>query len=148
MVNQELLDAQKELLSSSYNQLMAYTNLIIGAGYAGFFATWAFTRKLLPDQLVLWSALLISISLISFVGFEVYKTFYMSRDSLELGEAVSNPTQFEELILQHNRKHQDRMIKFGIIWTRTFAISVVSGFAAGGLLMTSFIIGLIKQYWI
>lgn len=146
MINQELLAAQKELICSAYSQEMAYTNLIIGAGYAGFFATWAFTRKLLPDQLVLWSALFISISLISFVGFEVYKTFYMSRDNLELGEAVSHPDQFERLIREYQQKHQARIIKFGKIWTRTFGISVATGFSAGGLLMASFIIGLVRQY--
>ena len=49
MINQELIDAQKEIISFSYSQGMAYANLIIGAGYAGFFATWAFTRRLLSD---------------------------------------------------------------------------------------------------
>ena len=147
MIDQELLDAQKELTSFSYSQEMAYANLIIGGGYAGFFATWAFTRKLLPDQLVLWSALFISISLISFVGFEVYKTYHISRDNLELGEAVSNPEKFETLMRQFHQKQQTRNIKIGKIWTRTFGISVITGFSAGGLLMASFIVGLLRQYW-
>lgn len=146
MINQDLLDAQKELISSSYSQAMAYTNLIIGAGYAGFFATWAFTRHLLSDLLVLWSALLISISLIVFVGFEVYKMFYISRDNLELGEAVSDPENFEMLIMQFHQKQQTRVISFGKIWARSFGIIVVTGFAVAGLLMTSFIFGLIDQY--
>ena len=63
---QQLLDAQKELLSAAFSRANAYTNLILGAGYAGFFAVWAFTKDHLTPPQLFWSALFVTFrSLIS-----------------------------------------------------------------------------------
>jgi hypothetical protein len=123
---QELLDAQKELLASSFNQAMAYTNVILGAGYAGFFATWAFTRDKLSPRETLWSAFLLTVSLLSFVLFEVYRSFYTSRQLLGLSRAVNDPANIAQRLLEWQRERHSVEIRFGRIWATTFWITLLT----------------------
>jgi len=63
MIDREILEAQKELLAHTFSQAQAYTNVILVAGYAGFFAIWSFIKPELTKATVFWSGLLISLSL-------------------------------------------------------------------------------------
>jgi len=142
-----LLDANKELLAHAYDRGMAYTNLILGAGYAGFFATWTFTRDRLTDRQTLWSALLVSLSLISFVLFEVYKTFFVSRTLLALSRAVQNPTEVVRRLAEWQQIVEASQIRFGRIWAYTFPFTLFTGLAGIGILVYAFICALLKSYW-
>jgi hypothetical protein len=144
---QNLLDAQKELLSSSFSRASAYTNLILGAGYAGFFAVWAFTRDQLTPPQVLWSALLVTVSLLSFVVFEVYKNFYLSRALLSLARAVADEANFAVRILEWKRDQQAREIRFGRIWASAFWLTLLFGFGGGLVLVYAFVRGLLRWYF-
>ena len=123
---QQVLDAEKELLSFSFNRAMAYTNLILGAGYAGFFATWAFTRDHLSASETLWSALFVTLSLLSFVLFEVYKSFYISRTLVGLSHAVADPANVAQRLLDWQRDKHLVDIRFGKIWATTFLVHVAN----------------------
>ena len=147
LVNQQLLDAQKELLSAMYSRANAYTNLILGAGYGGFFAIWAFTRDQLTAPQVLWSALLVLLSLLTFVAFEVYKNFHISRALLSLNRAVEDEEHFAARILEWKRDQHEREIKFGQIWARAFWFTLVSGFGGGLVLVYAFIRELVRWYF-
>ena len=146
-VNKQLLDAQKELLSAAFSQARAYTNLILGAGYGGFFAVWAFMRGQLTAPQVLWSALLVTLSLISFVAFEVYSSFYNSRALLNLARAVEDEAHFATRILEWKRDQQRRNIRFGKIWGSVFAVTFLTGFSGGLVLLYAFIRGLVRWYF-
>jgi len=65
-----------EVQSKIYDKSTAYTNLIMIGGYAGSFATWAATRPQLPAKANVTIALSLTISLASFILFEVYKMTY------------------------------------------------------------------------
>jgi hypothetical protein len=144
---QELLDAQKELLSASFSRANAYTNLILGAGYAGFFAVWAFTRDQLSPPQVLWSALLVTLSLLSFVCFEVYKNFYISHALLGLARAVQDEEHFAVRILEWKQDQQVRELRFGKIWASVFWLTLLSGLGGGLILVYAFICGLLNFYF-
>lgn len=143
---QQLLDAQKELLSFSFSRAMAYTNLILGAGYAGFFATWGFTRDRLSAHETLWAALLVTLSLLSFVLFEVYKSFHISTTLLGLSRAVADPANLTQRLVDWQRKAQSADIRFGRIWAATFWFTLLTGLGGGGILIYAFVRALIHSY--
>ncbi len=146
-MSNELLEAQKELLSSSFSHAQAYTNAVILGGYASFFAIWNFTKPQLTDGQILWSALLMSLSLMSFVAFEIYGMIFRSQSILELAKAVNDPGHFETLLKEHKEKEKTRATKYGKVWVIALAISVSAGFGAAGVLMWAFIRELFKLYW-
>ena len=143
---EKIIEAQKELLAFTFSQAQAYTNLIIVAGYAGFFALWNFVQDDITKTQLFWSGILITISLIVFVLWEVYGMFRRSRSLLEISEAVNKPNEFEELIRSHKQKESERAISYGRTWIAALSITVLTGFSAIGIMLWSFISGLLKIY--
>lgn len=137
------LEAQKELLSHAYSSGMAYLNVVFGIGYAGFFATWGFTKDALTYSTKLGSALLICVSLLSFILFEVYKSFYLSQSLLSLSRAISQPHNFHAPINAWRLETRSREIRMGRIWAVAFWITLITGVSAGFVLMSAFIHGLL-----
>ena len=72
-IHQERMDTILKYQTHLYDKASAYTKLIIGLGYAGFFTAWASTRPYLSRREVLWSALCIVVSLVFFVAFEIFQ---------------------------------------------------------------------------
>ena len=48
----ETIDTLTKVMSGAYSQAMAYTNVVIIAGYAAAFTIWNFTRAYLPESTV------------------------------------------------------------------------------------------------
>ena len=142
MVDREILEAQKELLAHTFSQAQAYTNVILVAGYAGFFAIWSFLKPDMTKATVFWSGLLISLSLAGFIAWEVYNMFFRSRSILGIARAVKYPEQFEQLMLNHTKAEQERLITYGRIWLMQLPFVVVTGFGAIAILISAFIHGL------
>ena len=137
-----VLEAQKELLTHAYGNSMAYMNVVFGIGYAGFFATWGFTKDALTYETMLWSALLICASLLSFILFEVYKSFHMSQSLVGMAKAVAYPVHFQQIILSWKAETQARELRFLRIWRVVFVFTLTTGVAAGLTLMSAFVHGL------
>lgn len=145
-MNKELLEAQKELLSSSFNHAMAYTNIIILGGYASFFAIWNFTKPHLSKEQILWSALLMTASLMSFVAFEIYGMILRSHSILRLAKAVKDPENFEALLGEYQNQEKTKVTRYGRVWVVALVISVATGFSAASILVWAFIRELLRLY--
>jgi hypothetical protein len=141
-----LISAQKELLAFAYNSAAAYTNLILGAGYVGYFATWAFLKDRLTPLTELWSALLVLVSLLSFILFEVYKSFYVSQSLLSLQRAVQDPAHFLQRVQEYERDRQARDIRMGRIWATTFWFCLLTGFAGGLIFISAVVHAIFLRY--
>ena len=57
-----LIKELKDLQSSMFDKASAYTKLVFGIGYAGFLTAWSGSKAHLGPKVLLWSALLITIS--------------------------------------------------------------------------------------
>ncbi|MDI1273750.1 hypothetical protein [Polaromonas sp.] len=145
-IDKEKLEAQKELISHAYGQARAYTNLILVAGYAGFFAIWSFLKPELTKPEIFWSAILVSVSLAAFVFWEVYQGYFQSRQLLGLVKAVKNPDQFAALIEAHKLAARDQYIVYARVWSVVFFFSVVSGLAGVLVLLFAFVRSLWSFY--
>jgi hypothetical protein len=139
MIDRDQLNVQKELLAHAYSQAQAYTNVVLLAGYAGFFAIWAFLKPDLSKSQIFWSGLLIALSLGTYVLWEVYQSFFRSQSLLGLSRAVQDPANFQRLFIAHKRAEQERVIRFGQAWLVAFTVTVVAGVAAIGILLWAFV---------
>jgi hypothetical protein len=138
---QEFIEMQTKILSAAYEKAMAYTNLIIVAGYASFFALWQLTKDHLNRNQVLWSALLMLFSITLFVVFEIYKAYYSSRTLLYFGKILSDPENQSSLarlvseIEKYNLDDRKRYVRFGRTWHIVFIVTVFSGLSAAVILV-------------
>jgi hypothetical protein len=146
MKNQELWNAQKELLAHSYGHAQAYTTVVLLAGYAGFFAVWTFLKQDLSKGQVFSSGLLIALSLSSYIIWEIYQAFHRSQALLGLNKAVLDPKNFDTLLAEYKKTQQDRTIRLGRIWIFVFGFTVLTGFSAVSILIYAFIDTLWRMY--
>ena len=146
----ELIDRQIRVVAGSFEKAAAYTNIIVLAGYAAFFGLWQLTKPLLSPKLALLAALLMSISAITFVVFEIYKTWASSRSILRLDQILLDPGKANNLqvLLQAFRDHADKERREHLvqiqIWYVAFLISVITGIGGAAILMFLFIQGLFR----
>ena len=77
--HEKRIEETTKLLSALYDRAAAYTNLIIVAGYAGFFAVWGSVKSDLSKSEMLASAFCLSFSLMVFVFWEILVMLYTSR---------------------------------------------------------------------
>lgn len=151
-MSNEIVDAQIEIMSAAYDKSIAYGNVIIIAGYASFFAMWSFTKEYLSARQVLWSAILMSISVLCFVLFEIWKMFVSGKLLLQYQRAVAeltqsnDPNQFIQTMRDHGKKEQKMTIAFGKIWYFNLMICIPTGLIAFGILFYAFIAGLVRTY--
>ncbi len=148
----EILDSQIKLASAIYDKATAYTNLIIMAGYAGFFGLWSITKDNLTPKQVLWSALLLLISGSSFVFFETVKmivnaSFMLSRNSaLKRLPDAQNVDEIINIFNEHDKTAESRHVKFARVWVIALMIIIPTALIGISILMYSFIVNLLALY--
>ncbi|MCI0565105.1 MAG: hypothetical protein MN733_42100 [Nitrososphaera sp.] len=134
-----LVDVQTKV----FDRAAAYTNLIMLGGYAGAFAIWNFTREHLTEWAEIWAALLLTISLVTFIFFEVFKMVFSSRITLKQRALLTKalpPDQFvkelQELGLQDSVRTNRWVIP---LWIGSLAIAVPTALGAVGIFIWSFV---------
>jgi len=135
------IETHVKILSAAYDKAVAYTNLVIVAGYAGLFALWHLTNEHLSKKQALWSALFLLISLTVFVLFEVYKAFYtgtMLRGYVDIVNDPKNQSSLAKMIAEidtYKIKDQKRGLRFVRGWLIAFMVTTVTGVASAVILL-------------
>lgn len=139
------IELQIKVLSATFDRSSAYTNVIILAAYAGFFGLWQLTKDSISQPLAMWAALLMLISVVSFVFFEVVKMALIQHNFLGAAKALKSPEvraspqalqkAFAELEAVHERVH----FHFMRFWIIVLVITVSTGMAAATLLGYAFV---------
>ncbi len=146
----QITEVQTKLVTVSYDKAAAYTTVIVFGGYAGFFAIWQLAKDHLSKDQALWSALLILISLLTFVLFELTKMVLVSRTLirkmavLQAPEVRHDPQRLLQALQELEGKQQPSVRLFLRFWV--FVLVVAVGCALGGasVLGYAFITGLAK----
>ena len=84
------------ILSALYDKAVAYTNLVIIAGYAAFFTVWSIMKDQLSQREMLVSAFCITFSLIFFVFWETLKMIITSTYFTGLHRVLEGPPEQNE----------------------------------------------------
>lgn len=152
MVAQKIIDIQIKIMAASYDKAMAYTRVIIIGGYASYFAMWSFTKEYLSDQQVLWSALTMTLSVVTFVLFEVYGMYVRGRQFLSWHKTLISPdvkSDPKKLLARFESFEKDNerlVVKLGRYWIVNVAIAVAAALIAIAILFYGFVVALIGTY--
>ncbi|MEZ9418808.1 hypothetical protein AB4347_13820 [Vibrio breoganii] len=134
----------KEVVSHAYGKANSYSNVIIAAGYVGFFTLWSSIKKDLPDWAVLSSGALILLSLMVFIGFELYKMISSALQMRKITSRLQSPTV--DTLMEIQSIEQQVNLHNARVWIFTIVPTVVSGFLAGLVLLVSFLIEFLSPY--
>lgn len=144
MMTNENLNAIKEVVSHSYGKANSYSNVIIAAGYVGFFTLLGNVKSYLPLWAVLVSGALILTSVLIFIGFELFKMISISIQIHKITKRIQVPNmQNIEQIQLIEREYALRNAK---VWVFTIVPTVVTGFSAGLILLFCFLTEFISKY--
>jgi len=132
-------EAYKEALHTQYSQLTSYSNLILGAGYAGIFATWSLTKDSLGKASASWVGLLIIVSLFFFVLFEIIRMVCTTVELEKQSKALSNREQYLELMAAFAATQTGMAHRLRFVWYVFFSISFLTAFCAAAVLACAFV---------
>lgn len=146
--SKQRIEEQTAINAASFDKVNAYVNIIIFAGYAGFFAIWSFTNNQLPEKAKIWTALLVGVSLFFFVFWEVLRTWLQSASvvkafKLSLENLEPDEYQIKEDALKEKTITQTKMIIS--LWRWFLFFTVIPGLAGGLLLAYNFVAVLISS---
>ncbi len=126
LANQRLNSEADQTMTDIQRREEHYTQVVMLAGYGAFFALWTQTRNEMSLWMFASTGALICVSLLTFVGFELYKSWRMGRFfSLHSSPSAS---QINAEVGQINR-----------YWRLAFTISAGTGLISGSSLLLWFV---------
>jgi len=134
--------ANIELLSNAFERARAYTNLVILGGYAGAFTIWNFSRPILTNHGLVGVALLLTVSLTTFVFFEVFQMYFLTRIFLKHRAILIASVPGKEFLRRHERYRAEsnaatvRVLL--VIWSIALSVCVLTALLALGILLEAF----------
>ncbi len=144
IMTNENIAATKEVVAHVYGKANSYSNVIIAAGYVGFFTLWSSLKSDLPQWAILSSGALILISLMTFIGFELYKMISVSVQMHRFSKRLQKPDMSSLSEIQ--RIEQKSALINARVWVFTVIPTVLSGFGAGFILLYCFLVDFIAPY--
>ncbi|MDP1700836.1 MAG: hypothetical protein Q8L53_07760 [Aestuariivirga sp.] len=138
----EIKDILLETQTAAFGHAQTYTTVVIFGGYAGLFGIWSFTRESLSEGTNVWVGLLIGISMLTFVSFEIFKMIVHTREHIKVRNlllAQLTPAQFlskhASLVKENNLTIQRVVIP---VWVAALIISAGTGVGAAIILLSCF----------
>lgn len=116
-----------------------YTNLILVAGYAGFFGFWSTIVSRLPQWVYAISGLLALVSLLLFVSWEITKMVLSYRRLNGNNETIKQITRGDKPLLMLEAAMNLHSIKMNKLWKWFLIPTVVTGISAALLLVSTFV---------
>lgn len=123
------------------NNSNAYTNLIMVAGYAGYFAFWSTLSGKIPIWLFNACGLAITLSLTLFITWEIVKMFWSAKH-MRLTQAILSKRPHANVIAEFEKAFQDFNARSQKVWLVFLVPTVVSGITAACLLLGYFCLSL------
>jgi hypothetical protein len=128
-----LMQLNEKLMTQATN----YTNLVMVAGYAGYFAFWSTLITKLPNWLYALSGLLALLSLLLFISWEVTKMIWGNAHMNRTNKIIT-ASNGPNAINAFTAAYQLYSVKTHRIWTWFLVPTVACGVGAGLLLLGFF----------
>jgi hypothetical protein len=130
----------QEIQSRMFDRASAYTKLILGLGYGGFFAAWSGAKPNLRPLELMSSALLMLVSLLLFIGFEIYEAYFLSSRSIALAKGISSQHSDLGGAIAKLKTEEAAAIRTYIrVWKLIFWPSTVFGVLGALILIEAFV---------
>ncbi len=136
----ELTDIQKSIFDQASN----YTKLVLGLGYAGFFAAWSGTKARLGPVELVGSALLMCLSLFAYIVFEIFQARFFSRTAIDLARTLNRSGQIAAL-QEYKRRTAEAQERYFKVWSFIFPFCAGTGILGAIILIGAFLHSLWKM---
>lgn len=145
MYRGDLVAAQKEVLRESMAAAASYANVIMVVGYAALFTLWVQMSGDGPGKFTPLTsfvvAIFLSLSVLAFVGWELFGMIVRSKVNIALARAVNDPSEFEENMREHRERMASLMRRFQPAWAAAISIAAGSALAAFAVMLSALLHG-------
>jgi hypothetical protein len=132
----EVVEFNTSIIAKSYEKALAYTNLIIFAGYVLFFSFWKEVRGELDKVWSGISVILVIISLIFFIAWEIFQMIQSSAYFRKLYSTFKlSPDNYSEKIQNFNKEIQKNQARVASLWIFELIFTIIPGFLGAGILL-------------
>lgn len=114
-----------------------YTNLIMVAGYAGFFAFWSSLSGKIPALLFAACGLLITLSLTLFISWELIKMFWSAKH-MRKAQAILAKSRRPATVAEYEKAFREFNAETQKVWMLFLIPSVATGVLAAVMLVGFF----------
>lgn len=137
--HEQVVKLFSDLMTVAYDKSASYLNIVTLGGYAAFFALWSLLGQDVSISQKFWSGLLIGISVVLFVGFEIAKVAILYVRLLKLrGVARASPDTLQQRFSDFTAA-QAATTRAGIgIWLIIFPVTVATGLGGAAFLLYAF----------
>ncbi|WP_213216556.1 hypothetical protein [Roseibium polysiphoniae] len=138
----ELLNLEKEVLSIRFDRTRNYANIVIGAGYVGIFTSASHLKDKISTSTFAIVMLFASISLVSFVIFEIWK---ITATSLQISSDYRRLTQAKrpgpKLFFMRKIENitMETTLKVISVWPIFLIVTLTTGFISAGIVLLCYI---------
>lgn len=135
------IKAAKSIFADAISQMTLYFNVVMAVGYAGYFALLSNMNGKILSSHYYFSGFLVSVSLTSFVFFEVYKMIYHAYYIADINDKLENKFMTNrENVIYMRKKSIEFNVSMRRWWFICLLISVVCGFIGAIVMVVSFLI--------
>lgn len=137
------VEALIQLQEKQMSHQASYTNLIMVAGYAGYFAFWSTLVTKMPQWVFALCGLLMTLSLTLFIAWEIIKAFWTGRYFHQVQKILDKSRGLQTLseLKTVGKKFSAKGRRW---WIWFFATSVITGLSAAMVLIIYFAVELVK----
>ena len=134
-IQKEQIEAFKEIITHMYSKSVSYSNVIIIAGYVAFFSVWNFVKDKLSGRAMLSVALLISLSAMLFVLFELYKMISSSFHFRKLSKSLQQMKDPQAVMAKLQEDLKSFELRQHRFWIFMLIPTLLTGLSAAGILV-------------
>ena len=145
MDQRQFLSELSNIQKSLFDQASNYTKVILGLGYVGFFGAWAGTKANLRPWELVSSALLICLSLLAYISFEIFQARFTSKAAIDLARTLNKPGLEISALLQYKQRIAWAQERFFRLWGVIFYFCVITGILGALILIAAFFHSLWKM---
>jgi hypothetical protein len=139
-------EALSKIVSVVYDKAAAYTNVIVIAGYASFFALWSSTKPVLSSRLAISAILSMTVSATAFIAFETFKMIWTAGFLRRYQHLLTDPDleQFQARLDKYQALHRRHELGFMWIWRCMLIVTIPTALLAVGLLVYNYLLLLLR----
>ena len=126
-----------KMITSNFERMQSYSKVIITLGYGALLAIWSTTKPVLSERSLIWSGLLLVLSILAYVIFEVAQMIFYAWMSWKWADTTAKKGLLVALAEAEQREDRWRAPQWRS-WFVTLVIAVLTGFGAAGILIYAF----------
>jgi len=138
MDQRQFLSDVSNIQKSIFDQASNYTKLVLGLGYAGFFAAWSGTKANLRPVELIGSALLMCLSLFAYIIFEIFQSRFLSKAGIDLARTLNKPGLEMSALEEYKKRTIEAQTSYFKLWRFIFPFCAITGVLAALVLIEAF----------